>query len=168
MYSLSLTKLSTLSKPSSKLSKVSLISSLFQLNSHQLPSNIPEKSGNIINTVGKSVNLLTISSNCLLAHDIKKSGKASILFICIFNTSEKFDQSNDEKSSSTEISLQAALVNNVNKGSQVKSFSNKSKELDSFHECVSLIYFSILLDISKFCEDFFASQLPLINPKLSS
>jgi hypothetical protein len=46
-------------------------------------SNTPEKSGSIINTVGKSVSLVTISSICLVTHHIRKSGNGDILLFCI-------------------------------------------------------------------------------------
>jgi hypothetical protein len=40
----------------------------------------PQKSGSIINKVGKSVNLLAISSICLVTQYIKNEGKEEILF----------------------------------------------------------------------------------------
>jgi len=52
-------------------------------------SKIQEKSGSIINNVGKSVNLFTISSICLVTQFIKNQGKDWILFFTILVTSEK-------------------------------------------------------------------------------
>jgi hypothetical protein len=55
----------------------------------EIPSNIPEKSGRITKTVGKSVNLFTISSICLVTQPIRNPGKAAILFCFICTISLK-------------------------------------------------------------------------------
>jgi hypothetical protein len=65
-----------------KFSSAVIISSIFSGSSGSPKSSIPEKSGRIINTVGKSVSLFTISSICLVTHHIKKSGNAEILLFC--------------------------------------------------------------------------------------
>ncbi len=64
-------------------------------------SNTHEKSGSIINTVGKSVSFVTISSIWRVTHPIRKSGNAEILLFFTWIISSKFPDLTEEKSTLT-------------------------------------------------------------------
>ncbi|MEA3387341.1 MAG: hypothetical protein U9Q66_02970 [Patescibacteria group bacterium] len=89
----------SLSCLSEALLKVSLIHQKDNLSHH---SKIHSKSGSTIYKVGKSVNLLIISSACLVTQSCIKSGKGQILLRLICNISQKFQSAKAEKSKSIE------------------------------------------------------------------